>query len=59
MLDYVGDADKVVVYIDTSRFWSSGYDAQAILDRIAAESDFDRAEELFTTGLSTTYLISR
>ena len=30
-----------------------------LLDRIAAESDFDRAEELFTTGLSTTYLISR
>ena len=59
MLAYVGEAREAVVYIDTSVFWSSGYDAQAILDRIAAESDFDRAEELFTTGLSTTYLISR
>ena len=59
MFDYVGDADNVVVYIDTSVFWSSGYDADALLKRIAEESDFDKAEKLFTTGLSTTYLISR
>lgn len=59
MLGYVGQAEKAVVYIDTSVFWSSGYDAEALLRRIAEESDFDRAEELFTTGLTTTYLISR
>ncbi len=59
MLAYVGEAEEAVVYIDISEFWSSGYDAAAILRRIAAESDFDTAEELFTTGLSTTYLISR
>ena len=59
MLAYIGDADEAVVYIDTSVFWSSGYDAREILDRIAAETDFDNAEELFTTGLTTTYLISR
>ena len=59
MRDYVGDADEVVVYIDTSRFWSSGYDADALLRRIADETDYGRAEELFTTGLTTTYLISR
>ena len=56
---YVGDADEAVVYIDISQFWSSGYDASAILRRIADETDFNTAEELFTTGLSTTYLISR
>ena len=59
MLDYVGDADKVVVYIDTSKFWSSGYDADALLRRIAEESDYDRAETLFTTGLTTTYVVSK
>ena len=59
MLDYVGDADELVVYIDTSKFWSSGYDADALLRRIAEESDYDRAEALFTTGLSTTYVVSR
>ena len=59
MLGYVGDADEVVLYIDTSKFWSSGYDADELLRRIAEESDYDRAEELFATGLSTTYVISR
>ena len=59
MLAYVGDADEIVVYIDTSAFWSSGYDADAILSRIRAETDYKQAEELFTTGLSTTYVISK
>ena len=59
MLDYVGDADEVVVYIDTSVFWSSGYDADEILGRIRAETDYKQAEALFTTGLSTTYVISK
>ncbi len=59
MLKYVGDADEAVVYIDTSVFWSSGYDADALLKRIADETAYHKAEELFTTGLTTTYLISR
>ncbi len=59
MLEYTGDADEVVVYIDISKFWSSGYDAETILARIAEQSDYKKAEQLFTTGLSTTYLISR
>ena len=59
MAAYVGDTPEVVVYIDISEFWSSGYDADALLARIAAETDYKQAEALFTTGLSTTYLISR
>ena len=59
MRDYVGDADEVVVYIDVSKFWSSGYDADALVRRIADETDYKQAEALFTTGLSTTYLISK
>ena len=59
MLDYVGDAERVVVYIDTSVFWSSGYDADALLSRIADESPYKHAESLFTEGLTTTYVISR
>jgi hypothetical protein len=59
MLKYLGDADEAVVYIDTSVFWSSGYDADALLKRIADETAYHKAEELFTTGLTTTYLISR
>ena len=59
MLDYVGDADEAVLFIDISKFWSSGYDDAALIRRIAAETDYTKAEQLFTIGLSTTYLISR
>ena len=57
--DYVGNHDEAVVYIDISEFWSSGYDAEAVLARIAAETGYINAEPLFETGLSTTYLISK
>ncbi len=59
MLRYVGDADEAVVFVDISKFWSSGYDAEALMRAIAGRSDFTKAEELFTIGLSTTYLISK
>ena len=58
-LDYIGTADKAVLYIDISEFWSSGYDDEAIIERLAEISDFDVAEVLYQNGLSTTYVISR
>ena len=58
-LDYIGNADEAVVYIDISVFWSSGYDAEAIIENISRISDFDSAEVLYQNGLSTTYVISR
>ena len=58
-MDYIGTADKAVVYIDISEFWSSGYDDEAIIENIAAMSEFDSAEVLYQNGLSTTYVISR
>ena len=33
--------------------------AAALIRRIKAETDYTKAEQLFTIGLSTTYLISR
>ena len=59
MRKYVGQADEVVVYIDVSEFWSSGYDSAALLRRIADETDYKQAEQLFVTGLSETYLIRK
>ena len=59
MQDYVGNADEAVVYIDVSKFWSSGYDSEALLKRIADETDYKQAEPLFVTGLSETYLIHK
>ena len=59
MKAYVKDADEAVIYIDVSKFWSSGYDSEALLGRIAAETDYKQAEPLFVTGLSETYLIHK
>ena len=56
---YAGDHDEVVVYIDISQFWSSGYDAEALLERLADATGYIHAEPLFETGLSATYLISK
>jgi hypothetical protein len=53
------EAEHCVVFVDINPFWSSGYDADALLKRIADETAYHKAEELFTTGLTTTYLISR
>lgn len=58
-LGYIGDADKAVVYIDISVFWSSGYDAEALKEEILAASDFETADVLYQNGLSATYLLSK
>ena len=31
MLNYIGGADETVVFIDISKQWSSGYDAEKII----------------------------
>ena len=59
MLDYIGDSDEAVVYIDISEFWSSGYDADEVLAGISAASDYDSAALLYQNGLSATYVISK
>ena len=58
-LDYIGETQEAVVYIDISVFWSSGYDAETLIEKIAEISNFDTAEVLYQNGLSTTYVISR
>ena len=59
MKSYIGDADEAIGYIDTSKFWSSGYDAEVLLARIATETDYKQAEPLFVTGLTETYVIRK
>ena len=53
------DSEEAVVYVDISKFWSSGYDAEALLKRLADATGYIHAEPLFETGLSATYLISK
>jgi hypothetical protein len=59
MLDYVGDSQAFVAYIDISEYWSSGYDPDEIINKIAELSDYDTATLLYQNGLSATYVISK
>ena len=62
--DYLGDAAELVLYIDTSKFWSSGYDAVEVL-RNFAEIGYSEQQNLYTYdyegdgGLSETYLLQK
>ena len=56
---YIGDAKHAVIYIDISEFWSSGYDDEAVLQRLYQQLPYDSAQLLYQNGLSVTYLISR
>ena len=58
-LRYIGDADEAVVFIDISVFWSSGYDHEALSEKLLLASDFDKADVLYQNGLSITYLFSK
>lgn len=59
MLDYIGSSEEFVAYIDISEYWSSGYDAEALIEKIAGSTEFDNAQLLYQNGLSTTYVISK
>lgn len=59
MLDYLGGSKEFVAYIDISETWSSGYDPQAILKKIADHTEYDTAQLLYQNGLSSTYVISK
>lgn len=59
MLAYVGDAEEIVIFVDVSVFWSSGYDDAALMRRLAAETDYIHAEPLFEMGLTHTWLLRK
>ena len=47
----------LVVSIDTNRFWSSGYDADEVLNSILKTGLFTEYEELYSYGLVATYVV--
>lgn len=53
------DSDNLVVYIDTSKFWSSGFEPEEILPVLEAETGYGNAEVLYQYELSETYLLTR
>ena len=65
MKEYIGDAEEAVLYIDTNKFWSSGYDADSVLSEFAESTGLTNSRLLYSfsyegiDGLSSTYILSR
>lgn len=57
--EYIGDAKSAVIYIDISEFWSSGYDAEKVMQNLLREAEHDTAHVLYQNGLSVTYVITK
>lgn len=65
MIDYIGDANETVLYIDTNKFWSSGYDAESVISEFKESTGMTESRLLYSftyegvEGLSSTYILSR
>ena len=63
LAEYLGDAESVVLYIDTSKNWSSGFDAEETTARFGESTGMADCELLYTYdyegsgGLSSAYLM--
>jgi len=52
-------SDECVVYIDTSEFWSSGFDPDEMLPALIDSTEYTAYEALYETGLSAAYLLTK
>lgn len=55
--EYTGSAEETVVFIDISKQWASGYDADKILSALRESTGFSSAEALYSNGFSAVYLL--
>lgn len=53
------DSDTLVVYIDTNKYWSSGFDSRELIQALEAETDYGNPMLLYSYELSETYLLTR
>ena len=49
--------DGMVIWIDTNKYWSSGYDAEQIIGTILNVSGFTQSKLLYETGLAEVYYV--
>ena len=53
------DSDTLILYIDTNKFWSSGFEPEKVLPALESETGYANAELLYSYELSKTYLLTR
>ena len=54
-----GDPDRLVVFVDTDEFWSSGFNAEELLSAYVAQSAYQSARQLYAFGLSETWVLEK
>lgn len=59
VLEYIGNDDAAIIFIDVNEFWSSGFSSQDVLFDILGSSDYEKYECLYKFGLSEVYLITK
>lgn len=57
MLEYIGESDKAVVFIDISKVWASGYDADEVLAGLCESTGLESVRNLYSNGFSDVYLL--
>ena len=55
--EYAGDAERMVVFIDISKVWASGFDAREVLDGLCESMGFESADRLYCNGFSDVYIL--
>ena len=53
------DASSVVVYVDVSKFWSSGFDAEEVIGEFMGKFGYTSYEVMYKYGLSETYVVTK
>lgn len=59
MIDYIGQSDEAVVFIDISKDWASGYDSQTVLEQLKGSTGFSVITPLYCNDFSDVYLLSK
>ena len=59
--DYLAERDSgsCVVFIDTSAYWSSGFDPERTITDLLASTEYTEADPLYENGLSVVYLLTK
>lgn len=58
LADYIGGEREIVVFIDNSGYWSSGYKNEDILADLEANCGLSEAKALYSNGFSSVYLVA-
>ena len=59
MLDYIGPSEEAVVFVDISKDWASGYDADTVIKELTDSTGLPLVTPLYSNGFSDVYVLSK